>query len=110
MGQILFSAINGISGKGILYDAENSGDVGGPNTQQSLLKTASDAIADGRPVIFRLRHLYPSGKIGSHFIVAAGRCGNQFIVSDPAGALTLYDPDTPGIFPFRGIRLFSLNK
>lgn len=106
-GRINFGAIQVASVGGIHYVRNGSADVGGTNTEQSLTQTASGDVLSGRPVIFHVKHIWPSGRVTDHYISAVGTCGGQYIVSDPAGALTLYNPSNPGIFPFSGIRRFS---
>ena len=106
-GGVNFEAIHGVSGGNLRYVRSGSYDISVAHTPQNLTQTATDDLMNRRPVIFHVKHSHQGAPSTDHYITAVGICGGQFIVSDPAGALTLYDPNNPGIFPFRGIRRFS---
>jgi len=75
-------------------------DVGISNSEEALLDTADGLIRSGIPLIFRVR---------GHFLLVVGKCGDKFIVSDPAGGQErLYDPDNPDEREFEGLRVFSV--
>ncbi len=109
-GRIDFDrAIRGASAGAIHYVFSGGGDISAANTEQSLTQTASGDLssASPHPVILHVKHVWPNGKVTDHYITAVGMCNGQYIVSDPAGVLSRYDPSNPGIFPFSGIRRFS---
>ena len=73
----------------------------GEYDRAGLLETADGLIRSGIPVIFRVR---------DHFLLVIGKCGENFIVADPAGGREeLYNPDKllPQQRAFRGLRIFS---
>jgi hypothetical protein len=106
-GRIDFTRIGAITGNAIHYVPTGGGDIGGINTEQVLTQNLTDDLLAGRPVVIHLKHNWPSGHVTDHYITATGICGGQYIVSDSAGVLNLYDPGVPGIYPFVGIRRFS---
>jgi hypothetical protein len=94
-------AIQRYTGNHVRYVQNRSGEIDNNNTEAALLTTADSDILNGRPVIFHVRH--PR----SHFVVAIGKCGGSYLISDP-GDQTHYqfDPNDPN-FTFTGIRRFS---
>ncbi len=75
-------------------------DVGPSNSEEALLDTADGLIRSGIPLIFR---------VSGHFLLVTGKCGDKFIVSDPAGGLErLYDPDSQTEREFEGLRVFNV--
>ncbi|MEK7720903.1 MAG: hypothetical protein AAB359_00780, partial [Elusimicrobiota bacterium] len=61
--------------------------------------TADGLIRSGIPLIFRVR---------GHFLLVIGKCGNNYVVADPAGGRErLYNPDNSQERAFRGLRIFS---
>jgi len=74
--------------------------VGPSNSEEALLDTADGLIRSGIPLIFR---------VSGHFLLVTGKCGDKFIVSDPAGGLErLYDPDSQTEREFEGLRVFNV--
>ncbi|MEW5905787.1 MAG: hypothetical protein AB1734_03295 [Elusimicrobiota bacterium] len=74
-------------------------DVGKYYSAESLLDLSDGLIRSGMPLIFRVE---------GHFVLVIGKCGDNFIVADPAGGQErLYDPANPQGRPFRGLRIFS---
>jgi len=75
-------------------------DVGIYNSEEALLDTADGLIRSGIPLIFRVR---------GHFLLVIGKCGDKFIVSDPAGGQEkLYNPDDSNEREFEGLRVFNV--
>jgi len=88
------------TGNHIHYVQAGSGDINVNNTQASLLATADNDLLQGRPVIFHVTH--PT----YHFVVAIGKCGNNYLISDPGNQSHYeFDPNDP-TFTFVGIRRF----
>ena len=70
-------------------------------TRNDLIIRATQDILDGYPVILFISN-------SSHFILAIGKCGDKFIVSDPGTSnlkKVLYDPR--GSRALKGIRRFK---
>ena len=73
-------------------------DVGKYHSEETLLTMANDMILMGEPIMLR---------IGGHFVLAIGKCGDSYIVADPIGGVErLYNPDDLNDREFSGIRLF----
>ncbi|MEK7721322.1 MAG: hypothetical protein AAB359_02915, partial [Elusimicrobiota bacterium] len=71
----------------------------GDYDRAGLLDTADGLIRSGIPLIFRVR---------GHFLLVIGKCGNSYVVADPAGGRErLYNPDSSQERAFRGLRIFS---
>lgn len=79
----------------------NRYDLDDPYSREALLDMADGLIRSGIPLMFRVG--------GPHFILVIGKCGNSFVVADPAGGREyLYNPENPPQGrPFRGLRVFS---
>ncbi|MEW5950743.1 MAG: hypothetical protein AB1637_02505 [Elusimicrobiota bacterium] len=74
----------------------------GNYTQAYLLGQANLELLSGRPVIFRI--FRKDNRY--HFIVAVGKCGDSYIIADPAGGIErLYNPGETD-YIFSGIRIF----
>lgn len=70
------------------------------NTTLAALRRRIDAdLAQGNPVVLRVL----SGMNPSHFVIATGRCGGEYLIADPGHARTTVDPSQ-----ILGIREFSL--
>ncbi|MBU4445325.1 Ig-like domain-containing protein, partial [bacterium] len=73
-------------------------DVDDPYSREALLTMADDMILTGSPIMFR---------IGGHFVLAIGKCGDSYIIADPIGGVErLYNPDNLNDREFSGIRIF----
>lgn len=104
---VVWSGINQFSGTRINYIRDGSGDVNVLNTQTELLSRADTDILRRKPVVFRIRHRWPDGHISSHFIVAVGKCGDEYLISDPGDNTRIrFNPNDPD-FLFVGIRRFA---
>jgi hypothetical protein len=64
----------------------------------SLINKVIEDINHGIPVILKISN-------PAHFVLAIGRCGNKFVISDPSGIVELYDPY--GARALLGIRRFK---
>jgi hypothetical protein len=96
-----FSAINIYSNGRVNFIDDESGDINRNLTREILLNRADNEILAGRPVIFKILR----GN-GTHFVVVIGKCGNNYVIADPAGGIErLYNPDERG-YIFNGIRIF----
>ncbi len=74
-------------------------DVDDPYSRESLLDMADGLIRSGIPLILR---------ISGHFVLAIGKCGDSFVVADPAGGIErLYNPDNTNDREFEGLRVFG---
>ena len=124
-GGVQLAAIKLVSKDKFVYDEQNKIDIS-PSTSASARTTALAGSADldflspyPNPVIFRFRRTkLVHGKLltWSHFVLAVGKCGNKYILSDPGGVFPeLVDPngiivrdsatqDTAG--PLTGVRRF----
>jgi hypothetical protein len=91
-----FSAIERYSNRRAIF--VEGYDVGRYHTEEVLLTMADDMILIGEPLIFR---------IGGHFVLVIGKCGDKYIIADPAGGVErLYDPNDLNDREFEGIRIF----
>jgi len=96
-----FSAIERYSNGRVNFIDDESGDIDRNLTREILLNRANNEILAGRPVIFKILR----GN-RTHFVVVIGKCGNNYIIADPAGGIErLYNPDERG-YIFNGIRVF----
>jgi len=69
-----------------------------------LVKAATEDVHKGAPVILKISN-------PTHFVLAIGKCGNKFIVSDPGSSASeniLYNPEGPR--PLIGIRRFKYSE
>ena len=86
-------------------------DLDDPYNKEGLLGMADGIIRSGIPMAFwvKRRTLKSDGtfRFTPHFITVIGKCGNNFIIADPAGGIErLYNPDEPDLL-FRGLRIFG---
>ncbi len=104
---VQFSAIGIFSSSTVRYIRDESASVWEEGiTRQILIDRTNREILAGRPVIFQIRRLRSDGTFGPHFIVAVGKCGNNYIISDPIGGEErLYNPTEPNT-RLIGIRVF----
>ncbi|MGC8729310.1 MAG: C39 family peptidase, partial [Elusimicrobiales bacterium] len=97
-----FDSIEQYSDGAMRYINNESDNIRGNITQQVLLKRANSELLAGRPVIFRIFR----GDNRYHFVVVIGKCGNNYIIADPAGGIErLYNPNETG-YVLSGIRIF----
>lgn len=100
--------ISDFTGGNVVFnnDSSEDADPGDATAEATLLSTAEQDLAVGRPVIFHVNHRLSSGTLSSHFVLVTGKCGDSFITSDPGTAsrrqFAIGDPD----FQFIGIRRF----
>lgn len=74
-------------------------DVDDPYDREVLLDMADGLIRTGMPLIFRVR---------GHFLLVIGKCGNSYVVADPAGGSErVYNPDNANDREFEGLRIFG---
>lgn len=73
--------------------------IGRQHSSEVLLSMADGLILSGMPLIFRVR---------GHFLLVIGKCGNNYIIADPAGGRErLYNPDDLTEREFEGLRVFG---
>ena len=105
---VQFRAIGEYSENIINQIGDESGNIWDNIPRQMLLERADNELLAGRPVIFRVRRLRSDGTFGPHFITVIGKCGNDYIITDPAGGVEgLYNPNDPDL-RFKGIRIFRI--
>jgi len=94
---VVFDVVYKYSKKLVFYLGRYN--VGELYSKNDLLAMADAAIVNGSPIIFR---------IGGHFVLAVGKCGNSYIIADPIGGKErLYNPDDRNDREFLGIRVFG---
>jgi hypothetical protein len=77
-------------------------------TVDDIINKISLELNSKRPVILRLSN----DKGSAHFVLAVGKCGNRYIIADPAGGKErLYDPNSvyyvgAKSYRLRGVRIF----
>jgi len=92
-----FDAIERYSNRQIFYLGRY--DVGRYHSEEVLINMADGLIKAGISLIFCVR---------DHFLLVIGKCGSNFIVSDPAGGMErLYNPDDLSEREFEGLRVFT---
>jgi hypothetical protein len=80
----------------------------GPNTSRQQLEADVDRdLLAGRPVVIRVLRTRANGTQGEHFVLAVGRCGGEYVISDPGSATrSSFNPADPN-FTLTGIRRFA---
>jgi len=97
-----FNTVNNYSNGKMKYIGKESGDINSNLTKEILLNRADREILSGRPVIFKIFR----GLNQYHFVTVIGKCGDNYIIADPAGGIErIYNPNENG-YLFTGIRIF----
>jgi len=75
-------------------------------TRKDIISKINSEIENRRIVILKLIH----GNNLTHFLLVVGKCGNNYVVSDPAGGREyLYNPNDSS-YRLEGVRIFGRNR
>jgi len=104
-GDLNWLAINKFSNGHIIFrDLMDEDEI---NTIDDLIKYAGEEIINRRPVIFKINRVV-AGKTSTHFVLAIGKCGDKYIISDPgSNSRIIFSPRDP-FFRLTGIRRFKV--
>ncbi len=104
-GRIDWTRISQASNGGVRFVGMRN--VGANTSRQQLQADIDQDLLSGRPVVIRVLRTRTNGTQGEHFVLAIGRCGNEYVISDPgSGTRNSFDPADPN-FTLTGIRRFS---